>query len=29
MVPERKIEDLKGILAGMDTDPEREKEDRV
>lgn len=29
MVPERKIEDLKGVLAGMDTDPGREKEDRV
>lgn len=29
MVPERKIEDLKGVLAGMDTDPEREKKDRV
>jgi AbrB family looped-hinge helix DNA binding protein len=29
MVPEKKIEDLQGVLAGMDTDPEREKEDRV
>jgi hypothetical protein len=29
MVPERKIEDLHGILSGMDSDPGREKEDRV
>jgi len=29
MVPERKIEDLQGVLAGMDSDPEREKEDRI
>jgi AbrB family looped-hinge helix DNA binding protein len=29
MVPERKMEDLQGVLAGMDSDPEREKEDRV
>ena len=29
MVPERKIEDLQGILAGMDSDPEREKLDRI
>ncbi len=25
MVPEKKIEDMQGILAGMDSDPEREK----
>jgi hypothetical protein len=29
MVPERKIEDLQGVLAGMDSDPNREKEDRI
>lgn len=29
MVPEKKIEDLHGILSGMDSDPGREKEDRV
>lgn len=29
MIPERKMEDLHGVLDGMDADPEREKEDRV
>ena len=29
MVPERKMEDLQGILPGMDTDPGRVKEDRI
>jgi AbrB family looped-hinge helix DNA binding protein len=29
MIPEKKMEDLHGILTGMDADPEREKEDRV
>jgi AbrB family looped-hinge helix DNA binding protein len=29
MIPEKKMEDLQGVLAGMDADPEREKEDRV
>ncbi len=29
LVPERKMEDLQGVLAGMDADPRREKEDRV
>ncbi len=29
MVPEKKIEDLHGILEGMDTDPGRDKKDRI
>jgi AbrB family looped-hinge helix DNA binding protein len=29
MVPEKNIEDLQGVLAGMDADPGREKQDRV
>ncbi|MCP4153608.1 MAG: AbrB/MazE/SpoVT family DNA-binding domain-containing protein [bacterium] len=29
MVPEKNMEDLQGVLAGMDADPEREKVDRV
>jgi AbrB family looped-hinge helix DNA binding protein len=29
MIPEKKMEDLRGVLSGMDTDPGREKEDRI
>lgn len=29
MIPERKMDDLRGVLSGMDTDPGREKEDRI
>ncbi|MCP4219808.1 MAG: AbrB/MazE/SpoVT family DNA-binding domain-containing protein [bacterium] len=29
MVPEKDIESLHGILAGMDSEPERDKKDRI
>ena len=29
MIPEKKMEDLRGVLSGMDTDPDREKEERI
>jgi AbrB family looped-hinge helix DNA binding protein len=29
MIPERKMDELRGVLSGMDTDPGREKEDRI
>ena len=29
LIPEKKMEDLRGTLPGMDTDPGREKEDRI
>jgi len=29
MIPEKKMDDLRGVLSGMDTDPGREKEDRI
>jgi AbrB family looped-hinge helix DNA binding protein len=29
MIPEKKMNDLRGVLSGMDTDPGREKEDRI
>ena len=29
MIPEKKIEDLRGALPGIDTDPNREKVDRI
>ena len=29
MIPEKKIEDLRGVLSGMDSDPGREKEERI
>lgn len=29
MIPQKKMDDLRGVLSGMDTDPGREKEDRV
>lgn len=29
MIPERKMDELRGVLSGMDTDPGREKEDRL
>ncbi|MGE5342634.1 MAG: AbrB/MazE/SpoVT family DNA-binding domain-containing protein [Candidatus Omnitrophota bacterium] len=28
LIPEKKIDDLFGVLSGMDTDPEREEKDR-
>ena len=29
MIPERKMDELRGVLSGMDTDPGREKKDRI
>jgi AbrB family looped-hinge helix DNA binding protein len=29
MIPEKKMEDLRGVLSGMDTDPGREREERI
>jgi AbrB family looped-hinge helix DNA binding protein len=29
MIPEKKMEDLRGVLSGMDSDPGREKEERI
>ena len=29
MIPEIKIDDLRGVLSGMDTNPGREKQDRI
>jgi len=29
MIPEKKMEDLRGALSGMDSDPGREKEERI